>query len=115
MADILLPAVPDAMYALYVQMREAPRQTIAKGILPNIFACLASYDQLEVALADPNDTTFGAYQNAIADFHAERIALVAPYIATMQTLFGQIQTIAAGIDAASIAAGNGSVFDTQIE
>lgn len=110
----LLPEVPDYIYDLYKQLREAPRTGLAYGVLPGAINVLAAYERLEAALNDPADTTFGEYQVAVREHHYARIAQVMPYIVQMQQLMGGLIQIATAIDAASIAAGDVSVFNMQL-
>lgn len=114
MSEVLLPAAPDRIYDLYKQLREAPRNGLAFGVLPGAINVLAAYERLETALNDPEDTTFGEYQAAVAEHHYARIAQVMPYIEQMQTLMGGLIQIATAIDAASIAAGDVSVFNMPL-
>ncbi len=111
MPEVLLPAVPDRIYELYKQLRELPRTGLAYGVLPGAVNVLAAYDRLETALNDEENTTFEEYRVAIKDHHDTRIAQVAPYIAQMQTLMNGLIAIATAIDAASIAAGDVSIFN----
>ena len=114
MSEVLLPAVPDRIYDLYKQIRELPRTGLAFGVLPGAINVLAAYERLETALNDEDDETFGEYREAVKEHHDARVAQVAPYIAQMQTLMQGLIDIAIAIDAASIGAGDVSIFNMTL-
>lgn len=114
MADVLLPAVPDTLYAIYKMMQNAPRNAIANGVVQNMVLALSSYAALDKALTDPADTTFGAYQLKIKEHHDERIAMVAPAIAQLKMLMNTFLAVTRAVDAGSIAAGTDSIFNTPL-
>ncbi len=81
-----------ALMQKYVEMRDAPRLTMAHGVYPSSQKALAEYQALLDWLGE-NPT--------YSELHTTITAQVAPYVTQMQQAMGAIITIMQGIETAA--------------
>lgn len=73
----------EAAFNNYLAARNAPRDTIVTGVVPNARKCLSEYDWLAVALAGGDEEAGIPDMSAYAEYHDGVVSQVTPFITMM--------------------------------
>lgn len=95
----------EAAFNNYLAARNAPRDTIVTGVVPNARKCLAEYDWLAVALAGGDEDLGIEDMSAYAEYHAGVVSQVTPFITMMYKMMQCLDRTPMLINMAAVAQG----------
>lgn len=102
----------EAAFNNYLAARNAPRDTIVTGVVPNARKCLSEYDWLAVALAGGQEPTEEEPDlptipdmSAYAEYHTGVVSQVTPFITMMYKMMQCLDRTPMLINAAAAAQG----------
>lgn len=97
----------------YLGMRNAPRDTMVYGVHPNSHKALQEYAALVLALSGGDETTEDL--SSMAEYHANAIASVTPFVAAMQASMQTINDTMHIVNLLATATGQDAPFAIEAE
>ena len=106
---VSISTTPDErLFIRYINMRNAPRDTLTYGVYPNSHKALREYDELVTALTGGDETIDDL--SGMATYHANAIASVTPFIQAMQACMQSINKTMHVVNLLAILAGEDKIF-----
>lgn len=97
----------ERLFKRYMDLRNAPRDTLVYGVHPNAHKALVEYDALTTALAGD--------LSGMAEYHANAVASVAPFVAALQAAMHTINDTMHIVNLLATATGQDAPFAIPAE